>query len=54
MHSNLGSPGPDVVRARYRDDKKGRQLLRPGQIYQLDVRGSMTSKHFKPGHRIRV
>ncbi len=51
---NLGSPGPDVVRASYRDMTKGRQLLRAGQIYQLDIRGPVTSNLFKRGHRIRA
>jgi putative CocE/NonD family hydrolase len=51
---NLMSPGPDVVRASYRDKAKGRQLLRPGQIYELDVRGAVTSNLFKQGHRIRA
>ena len=51
---NLMSPGPDVVRASYRDKAKGRQLLRPGQIYELDVSGAVTSNLFKQGHRMRV
>jgi len=51
---NLMSPGPYVVRASYRDKSKGRQLLRPGQIYELDIRGSVTSNLFKQGHRMRV
>jgi len=51
---NLMSPGPDVVRASYRDKTKGRRLLRPGQIYELDTRGSVTSNLFKQGHRIRI
>jgi putative CocE/NonD family hydrolase len=51
---NLMSPGPDVVRASYRDKAKGRQLLRPGQIYELDVGGAVTSNLFKQGHRMRV
>ena len=51
---NVMSPGPDVVRASYRDKAKGRQLLRPGRIYELDVRGAVTSNLFKNGHRIRA
>jgi len=51
---NLMSPGPDVVRASYRGRGKDRQLLRPGRIYQLDVRGPATSNLFKQGHQIRV
>jgi predicted acyl esterase len=48
------SPGPDVMRASYRDRGKGRQLLRPGRIYEIDVRGPVTSNLFKQGHQIRV
>ena len=51
---NLMSPGPDVVRASYRDRGKGRQLLRPGRIYEIDVHGPLTSNLFKQGHQIRV
>jgi hypothetical protein len=51
---NLMSPGPDVMRASYRDQGKGRQLLRPGRIYEIDVRGPMTSNLYKQGHQIRV
>jgi putative CocE/NonD family hydrolase len=51
---NLMSPGPDVVRASTRDQAKGRQLLRPGRIYELDIRSAVTSNLFKQGHRIRV
>jgi hypothetical protein len=42
------------VRASYRDKAKGQQLLRPGQIYELDVGGAVTSNLFKQGHRMRV
>jgi putative CocE/NonD family hydrolase len=51
---NLMSPGPDATRASYRDRTKGRQLLRPGRIYEIDVRGAVTSNLFKQGHQIRV
>ncbi|HEX7500350.1 MAG TPA: CocE/NonD family hydrolase [Polyangia bacterium] len=51
---NLTSPGPDVVRASYRDKTQGRQLLRRGRIYKLDVGGAVTSNQFKQSHRIRV
>jgi predicted acyl esterase len=51
---NLMSPGPDVMRASYRDRGKGHQLLRPGRIYQIDVRGPVTSNLFKQSHRIRA
>ena len=51
---NLMSPGPDVMRASYRDRNRGRQLLRPGRIYEIEVRGPVTSNLFKQGHQIRV
>jgi hypothetical protein len=51
---NLMSPGPDVVRASYRDKTKGKHLLRPGHIYEIDLRGPVTSNLFKQGHRMRT
>lgn len=51
---NLMSPGLDVVRASYRDLKKGRQLLEPGQVYELRLDHLVTSNLFKRGHRVRA
>ena len=51
---NLMSPGLDVQRASYREMKKGRQLLRPGKIYELGPASLMTSNVFQKGHRIRL
>jgi putative CocE/NonD family hydrolase len=51
---NLMSPGADVLRASYRDQDKGRQLLEPGVIYPLSLPGLVTSNRFAAGHRIRV
>jgi uncharacterized protein len=51
---NLMSPGLDVQRASYRDLGKGRQLLRPGDIYELGPVSLMTSNVFQEGHQIRV
>lgn len=51
---NLMSPGLDVVRASYRDLDKGRQLLTPGEIYELRLDHMITSNLFKRGHRMRV
>jgi uncharacterized protein len=48
------SPGLDVQRASYRDIKAGRQLLTPGNIYELRLDHLITSNVFKQGHRIRV
>ena len=51
---NLMSPGLNVVRASYRDPQRGRQLLKPGQIYRLELQHMITSNVFQKGHRIRV
>jgi len=51
---NLMSPGLDVQRASYRDIAKGRQLLVPGQVYELGSRTLLTSNVFLKGHRIRL
>ena len=51
---NLMGPGLDVQRASYRDLKKGRQLITPGQIYELHLDNLITSNVFKQGHRIRA
>jgi putative CocE/NonD family hydrolase len=51
---NLMSPGLDVLRASYRDPKKGRQLLKPDQVYQLHLDNLITSNVFRKEHRIRV
>jgi hypothetical protein len=51
---NLMSPGLDVLRASYRDLKRRRQLLTPGQVYELQLDNLITSNVFKKGHRIRV
>jgi predicted acyl esterase len=48
------SPGLDVLRASYRDLEKGRQLLRPGEIYALTLDKLVTSNLFERGHRIRL
>jgi putative CocE/NonD family hydrolase len=51
---NLMSPGLDVLRASYRDLTKGRQLLEPGRVYELQLDNMMTSNVFAEGHRIRI
>ena len=51
---NEMSPGVDVQRASYRKMAQGRQLLQPGQIYAIDLKGPVTSNVFKQGHRIRI
>ena len=51
---NLMNPGLDVQRASYRDLSRGRQLLSPGQIYELKLENLITSNMFLQGHRIRL
>lgn len=51
---NLMSPGLDVQRASYRELRRGRQLLIPDQIYELNLDHLITSNVFQRGHRIRV
>ena len=51
---NLMNPGLDVLRASYRDLKRGRQLLKRGQVYELNLTNLITSNVFRKGHRIRV
>ena len=51
---NLMSPGLGVLRASYRELKRGRQLLNPGQVYELNLDHLLTSNVFRRGHRIRV
>ena len=51
---NLMSPGLDVQRASYRNLKRGRELLVPGSIYELDLNHLITGNTFLKGHRIRV
>jgi uncharacterized protein len=51
---NLMSPGLDVQRASYRALARGRQLLTPGQVYEVTLDHLITSNVFQKGHRIRV
>jgi hypothetical protein len=51
---NLMSPGLDVLRASYRNEKQQPELLQPGQIYGLNLDRMLTSNLFRRGHQIRV
>ena len=46
--------GDGIVRARYRDSRTEEKLMRPGEVYEFEVRLYPTSNVFKKGHRIRV
>jgi len=52
--ANLMSPGLNVQRASYRDLSRGRQLLEPGRIYEIDLDHLITSNVFARGHRVRA
>jgi uncharacterized protein len=51
---NLMTPGLDVQRLSYRDVSKGRQLLNPGEKYEVKLNHLITSNVFLKGHKIRV
>ena len=51
---NLMSPGLDVQRVSYRDTTRGRQLLTPGHVYEVQLDHLITSNVFARGDRIRV
>src|SRR5579859_1993499 len=51
---NLMSPGLDVLRASYRNEKPQPELLQPGQIYKLNLDRMLTSNVFRAGHQIRI
>jgi uncharacterized protein len=51
---NLMSPGLDVLRASYRDQKQGRQLLQAGRVYLIRLNNLITGNVFKEDHRLRV
>ena len=51
---NLMSPGLDVLRASWRDERLKPELLEPGKIYKLTLDRMLTSNTFLKGHRIRV
>jgi putative CocE/NonD family hydrolase len=51
---NLMSPGLDVLRASYRNEKLQPELLKPGDIYKLTLDRMLTSNLFPAGHQIRI
>jgi putative CocE/NonD family hydrolase len=51
---NLMSPGLDVLRASYRNEKLQPELLKPGDIYKLTLDRMLTSNLFRAGHQIRI
>jgi putative CocE/NonD family hydrolase len=51
---NLMSPGLDVLRASYRNEKSQPEFLKPGSIVRLNLDRLLTSNNFLAGHRIRI
>ncbi len=51
---NLMSPGLDVLRASYRNEKLQPELLKPGEIYKLTLDRMLTSNVFRASHQIRI
>jgi predicted acyl esterase len=51
---NVMGPGLDVLRASYRNLRKGRQLVAPNRVYELHLDNLLTSNVFRKDHRIRV
>jgi uncharacterized protein len=51
---NLMSPGLDVLRASYRNEKLQPELLKPSDIYKLTLDRMLTSNVFRAGHQIRI
>src|SRR6202047_3188012 len=51
---DLMSPGLDVLRASYRNEKLEPELLKPGEIYKLTLDHMLTSNVFGAGHQIRI
>jgi len=51
---NLMSPGLDVQRASCRNQKLQPELLKPGEIYRLDLDRMLTSNVFRAGHQLRI
>lgn len=51
---NVMGPGNDMLRASYRNPAAGRQLLEPGETYELRLPNLVTSNRFAEGHRVRI
>lgn len=43
-----------ILRARYRDGFAKPRLIKPGEVYKLDINLHATANRFLPGHRVRV
>jgi uncharacterized protein len=51
---NLMSPGLDVQRASFRNEKEQPEWLKPGEIYKVTLDRMLTSNVFRAGHQIRI
>jgi putative CocE/NonD family hydrolase len=43
-----------MLRLRYREGFGKTVLMRPGEVYRVELSGMMTSNYFGPGHRLRI
>lgn len=43
-----------MLRLRYRNGFGKPTLMKPGQVYRVELTGVLTSNYFPPGHRIRI
>jgi hypothetical protein len=43
-----------ILRARYRESLEKAKLMKPGEVYHLEIDAGVTSNRFGKGHRIRV
>lgn len=43
-----------IQRLRYRDSVERPQLMAPGKVYEVDIKGMVAGIYFPPGHRLRM
>jgi putative CocE/NonD family hydrolase len=43
-----------IVRARYRNSPERAELMKPGEVYEVQIEPFPTANVFKKGHRIRI
>jgi putative CocE/NonD family hydrolase len=43
-----------ILRARYRESLEKPKLMKPGEVYRMEIDAGVTSNLFRKGHRLRV
>ncbi len=51
---NLSGLDAGYLRMRYRNGYEEQELINPGKVYSIEVRGLYTANVFRKGHRIRI